>query len=108
MVMPMLENCVPKLTDEVRIIHARQVVTLKTRRGEIDTGGEGTEGVGFRVLAVVPLNFETLPFREVGHSFVAGLGVLVIKEETAAIAIAFAVVGGSRDTPRPFRVDFTE
>ena len=57
---------------------------------------------------MAPLQFEALLFREVRHTLVAGLGVLIAKEERATVFISFFVVAGSREAPRAFGVDLTQ
>ena len=57
---------------------------------------------------MAPLHFETGLLHIVGHVLLAIDGVLVTGEETATVAVALAVVGGGRESPRPFGIDFTD
>ena len=48
---------------------------------------------------MAPLNLETFLPGIVGQAFVSGFGVLIAKEEAAIVAVALAVVAGSRKSP---------
>ena len=47
-------------------------------------------------------------FRIVRKTLVARFRVLIAEKETAVISIAFAIVGGSRQSPRPLRIDLAQ
>ena len=57
---------------------------------------------------MAPLYLEALLLREVRQSLVAGLRILVTEEERTGIPVAFPVVAGRRNAPRPLGVDLPQ
>ena len=57
---------------------------------------------------MAPLYLEALLLREVRQSLVAGLRILVTEEERTGIPVAFPVVAGCRNAPRPLGVDLPQ
>ena len=96
-----------RLGERLRVVHTRQVVTLITRRSEVDTGRERAERVGLRILPVAPLHLETRLLRIVGHTLVTRPCVLITHEKRTTVFITFVIVARSCQAPRAFCIDLT-
>ena len=96
------------LRHRLRIVERVEVVALVARCGEVDACRKRTERIGLRVLAMAPLDLETLLFGEVRHALITILGILIAEIERAGILVSLAIVAGCRDTPGTLGIDFAQ